>query len=565
MEFYPNMSERQRLLFRHDELVKVRAPRIADWRDLNDYILPRRMRYLHSEKRQRTRNTKMINGTATRAVRILESGMMAGMSNPARVWLRVVAEKRLMRISRNAEWCARATEKALQIFLRCNIYKTLPKVYGVGATFGTAVVYIEPDPIDVIRSYLLPVGQYCIDVDARGRVDTVTREFEMSVRNVVERFGIDRVSDRTRSAYRAKRFTEPVVVIHVVEPRTKRDPDKLDKRNMPWGSYWLEKEANDRDGLLRTGGFKRFPFMAFRWDVTDDANDPYGDGPGIEILGDAIGVQLLEKRKAQAVDKVVHPPMAGPSTVKPTNLSLIPNGFTPVDAIQGGQQFKASQEINHQAPGVIGLEIEKHEKRMKEGMYNDIWLMMASSDRREVTAREVDERHEEKMIQLGPVVDRATDEVIDPLVEYTIAQAIEAGELDPPPPDLQGVPLRVENISILAQAQKLVGTVGLERLAGFTGNIAAVDPSIMDNVDRDELVRNYADMLGVDPSNLTSRERMAMERQARAEQQRAQQMGEAAPALKAGADAAKVLSETDVRGDSALSRLMGSIGAEDLP
>ncbi len=562
------LTLRQQILLRHQDLIDARAPRMQDYRDLSDYILPRRSRFLHSDKRQRTRNTKMINSAAARAVRVLESGMMAGMTNPSRPWMRVVAEKHLMRISRVARWCDLATEKVLRTFLRCNIYKALPKLYGVTGVFGTGVLHVEPDPRDVIRAYVLPTGQYVIDNDARGRVDTLHREFEMTARNLVAKFGVGKVSERVRSAYRAKRFNEPVVVIHAVAPRKDRDPDKLDSVNMPWGSHWLEKDGKDSDGFLRTSGYRRFPFFAFRWDVTDDQNDAYGDGPGIEALGDAIALQHLMKRKAQAVDKIVSPPMTGPSSVKASNLSLVPNGFTPVDAVQGGQQFKASVEINYQAPTALGQEALEHEKRIKESFYNDIWLMMAGSDRREITAREVDERHEEKMIQLGPVVDRGDDELIDPLVEFTIAELIQRGPendgLPPPPPDLEGSVLQVDNISILAQAQKLVGTVGLERLMGFVGNFAAVDKRVLDNVDRDRVVRNYTDMLGVDPSNLTDEETMASERQAQAEAAQAEQAAAEAPALKSGADAAKVLSETDVQGDNALSRLLGSIGAEDL-
>jgi hypothetical protein len=231
-------------------------------------------------------------------------------------------------------------------------------------------------------------------------------------------------------------------------------------------------------------------------------------------------------------------------------------------------KFEPALKVPEQAVNIFDLKIARQEVRIKETFYADLWLMLAASDRREITAREVDERHEEKMIQLGPVVDRGDDELIDPLVEFTIAELIQRGPendgLPPPPPDLEGSVLQVDNISILAQAQKLVGTVGLERLMGFVGNFAAVDKRVLDNVDRDRVVRNYTDMLGVDPSNLTDEETMASERQAQAEAAQAEQAAAEAPALKSGADAAKVLSETDVQGDNALSRLLGSIGAEDL-
>ncbi len=562
----PDMSLRQQILQRQEELVRERNVHFQDWQDLNDYILPRRLRYLSSDRTKRRRNTKIINSTPTRAVTVLQSGMMAGMTNPARPWLRFISDPEVMRqSSRAVAWLGRAGPKVLQTFRRSNLYKCLPKFYGDLSVFGTAALYVEPDPRDVIRGFVLPLGQYLIANDERGRVNTLYREFQMSTLNMARKFGPDNLSSRTKSALSNRRYDEQVTIIHAVEPRDVRNPFKVDYKNMPWRSIWLEKDCNDNEGLLREGGFKRFPFMVARWDVTDDQNDAYGDGCGINAIGDAIALQYLERRKSQAVDKITNPPMAGPSSLLAANVSLVPGGTTIVDTMQGGQQFKASQEINFNSPRIIGEEIERHEQRVDKVFFADLWLMLASTDRREITAREVDERHEEKMIQLGPVVDRLNDELIDPLCELTVATLMARGELDPLPPELTVYPVRVDNISILGQAQKLIGTVGIERLAGFAGNLAAVDKEILDNIDRDQMIRNYADMLGVDPSNLTEQDKMLAERQARRQQVQAEQMGASAQPIQQAAQAAKVLSETDVNGDNALTRTLGSIGARGLP
>jgi hypothetical protein len=553
---------RKQIFIRHKELVQLRDPRMRDWIDLNDYILPRRLRYLNQGKKNAsTRNPKIINGKATRAVRVLESGMMAGMTSPARPWARLITDPRIAGISRVRDWLGLTGPKVLQMFNRSNIYKCLPKYYGDLAVFGTAAIYMEADPQDLIRGYVLPLGQYAAAVGPTGRVNTVYREFEMTVLNLIKKFGPDRVSRHVRDLHKRGAYDHNIRIIHAVEPREVRDPAMADHLNMPWRSVWLEKDGPEEIGVLYEGGYRRFPFMVARWEVTDDAEDAYGDGPGIDAIGDAIAIQLLEKRKAQGVDKIYAPPMTGPSSLRPQQMSLVPNGFTPVDVVAGGQQFKPSVEINYAAPKVTAEVIKDHEQRINEIFMADLWLMMASSDRREITAREVDERHEEKMIQLGPVVDRLNDELIDPLFEFTIARLIETKQIPPMPPELMEAGARVDNISILGQAQKLVGTVGLERLAGFVGNIAAVDKSILDNLDRDQMARNYADMLGVSPDNVTSEEAMAQARAQRAQAEQAQAMAAGAQPMQQAAQAAKVMSETDVNGDSALSRLLGSIGA----
>jgi hypothetical protein len=186
-----------------------------------------------------------------------------------------------------------------------------------------------------------------------------------------------------------------------------------------------------------------------------------------------------------------------------------------------------------------------------------LWLMMAQTDRRQMTATEVAERHEEKMLQLGPVLERLEDELLDPLIDRVFAIALRAGHIPPPPQELQGQELRVEYISILAQAQKLLGTASVERLAGFVGNLAAVNPGVLDKVNMDAMVSEYSEMLGTNPNLLHPDEQVQQARQARAQQQQALMAQQQMAGMVQGA---KTLSETDMEGDTALNRLMGTLG-----
>ena len=179
-----------------------------------------------------------------------------------------------------------------------------------------------------------------------------------------------------------------------------------------------------------------------------------------------------------------------------------------------------------------------------------------------MTAREVVERHEEKMLQLGPVMERLTDELLDPLIDRTFSVLLRNGDLPPPPEELQGMELKVEYISILAQAQKLVGTSAVERLASFVGNLAGVRPEVLDKINFDEMVDQYGGMLGVPPQLIRPDEEVAKLRQARAQQAAQAQQAEAAAASVQGA---RVLSETDTSSDNALTRILSNLGGGALP
>jgi len=150
---------------------------------------------------------------------------------------------------------------------------------------------------------------------------------------------------------------------------------------------------------------------------------------------------------------------------------------------------------------------------------------MISQDNRATpaTATEIAERHEEKLLMLGPVLERLHNEMLSPKIDLTFARIVEAGLLPPPPPELQGVELNVEFVSTLAQAQRAVGVQSIDRLLGTIGAVAQFKPDVLDKIDGDQIIDMYSDMLGVDPSIIVGDARVAIIRADRAEQQQQQQ------------------------------------------
>ena len=180
---------------------------------------------------------------------------------------------------------------------------------------------------------------------------------------------------------------------------------------------------------------------------------------------------------------------------------------------------------------------------------------MINSDRRQMTATEVVERHEEKLVLLGPVLQRINVELLDPLLDDVFEYALEAGLLPEPPEALAGEEREVEYISLLAQAQQAVAASSLERVMGFAGNLVAVFPEIVDGIDSDAALRQYANILGTSPDVIISDEELQAKRQARAEEQQQMQAMQQAGQLAQGA---KILSETDTQNPNALTDLLGT-------
>ena len=565
----PPHGKKSSILRRYVKMENERTTWRTHWMEISDYLLPRRGRYLFEAQNSRgkKRNTKIIDSTGTQALRTMAAGMMSGMTSPARPWFRFSTPNEEQMDDHNVKtWLADVERIVRSILQKSNFYNSVYSVYSELGAFGTAPLYRQRSFDSVIRFRPFTAGEYVIAESDQGVVDTLGRSFTMTVSQIVEKFVIQRDtgkedwtggSDATKRMWNNKSYDELVPVIHLIEPRRKSDIDPsrtANVRNMPFKSAYME-QGSKSDELLFEGGFKTFPAYIPRWDVLP--GDIYGRSPGMDHLGDVKQLQQQQKRKAQAIDKMVNPPMTAPTSLKGKPSTVIPGGTTYVDPLQGGQGFAPAYTVQPRLNEMM-MDIQEVQERIQRGFYADLFAMMINSDRRQITATEVIERQEEKLVLLGPVLQRLNTELLDPLLDDVFQFALEADLLPEPPDALAGTELRVEYISLLAQAQQAVAASALERVMGFTGNLVAVFPDVVDNFNSDNAVRQYSEILGNSPDLLRDSTEVDKVRQDRAQQQAAAQ---AADLAGQAAQGAKVLSETDTQNPNALTELIGRGGS----
>lgn len=549
-------TKRQQLEKMRMTLRSERESFMPHWRDLSDYVMPRRARYTIAERNKGDRrNKKIIDSTATLAMRNLMAGMMSGLTSPARPWFSLTTpDPSLGEFGPVKTWLDDVTKRMRTIFLKSNLYNALPLLYCDQGLFGTSAMAVLEDDQDVIRCYSFPIGSYCLAQSHRHTVDTFVREYAMTVRQLVQRFGLENCSRSVQDQYNNGNYETWIDVAHMIHPNEEYNPEKLAAKYKRFSSCYWELGSDEEGKFLDESGFDEFPVMAPRWNLTGE--DVYGHSPGMDALGDVQQLQAMQRRMIQSIDKMVNPPMVAPTSMQNKKASLLPGDITYVDTTQGSTGFRPAHEIRMPLQELSVL-VGETQNRIKRCFYEDLFLMLANSDRRQITAREIEERHEEKLLMLGPVLERQNEDLLDPLIDRTFAIMLRRGEVPPPPPEISGQELKVEYISIMAQAQKMVATSGLERFVGFVGNLAAAKPDIADKLDFDQVVDEYSDMLGVPPKIVRPDEEVAKIREGRAQAIAAQQRAEQ---LQQVAQGAKLLSETDMNSDSMLSRMAAGAG-----
>lgn len=573
-------TKRQRFEILRAELDNERSTFLSVWRDLGDYVSPMRPRFAVSDvNKGDRRNQKIIDSTATLGMRTLASGMMSGVTSPARPWFRLtVGTQQLAEFGPVKEWLYNVGQIMTTMFLRSNLYNVLPIIYSDMGTFGTAAMMVEEDLDDVMRFYPFAIGSYMIANDSRMKVNVFFREFRLTVRQIIEKYLLDQVSGDidwskasvyVKNAYDRKQLETWVDVCHVVMPNPDHDPNKVESKYKKFlsvtyergtsGSNQLSDVMTNNDVFLRESGYDYFPVLCPRWQINGE--DVYSrDCPALVALGDIKQLQLGERRIMQAIEKMVNPPMTAPTELKNSKVSMLPGDITYINVREGQQGFRPAHEVSARIDQLEGKQ-QQCRQRIQRALFEDLFLMLASSDRRDITAREIDERHEEKLLALGPVLEQLNQDLLDPLIDIAFQIGIRQRLFPPPPEELQGQPLKVEYISVMAQAQKLVGISAIERFAGFASQIAGMDQQALDKIDADQILDVYADSISVAPNIVRTDDEVAQIRQQRAQAQAIQQRQEA---INQASQSARNLSQANMDGDNALTRMIENANANNL-
>lgn len=559
------LSTRDRVLRRIKALELERSSWWSHWKQINDVLIPRSGRFFVTDVNRGERKNDILDDTGTAALTTLGAGMQSGMTSPARPWVRLETDDpELMENANVSKWLDDVTRTILNVFARSNTYNSLHSMYEELGAFGTACAVVLPDYKNVIHFYPLTIGEYTLAASDRNEIDTLGRSLQMTVMQIVQRFVSTReksgsfiwsnVSSQVKNAWDSHNLDAWIPLHQLIDPRLERDSSKLDSKNMPWRSIIIESSGSE-DKVLHESGYKRFPVLAPRWQVT--GNDTYGSNcPGMRALGGILQLQHEHKRKLQGIDFQVQPPIMVPTSLKGQDSDFLPGGVTYYDAMSGqAQPARSAWDVQLDLQHLL-LDIQDVRQLIRSAFFTDVFLSMDNmpgiQPRNE---REVQERHEEKLMMLGPVTERQQGELLTPLVNIAFDACMEAGILPEPPEELQGVELKMEFVSVLAQAQRSTAMAGVDRWIGAIGAIAAAkqDPSVWDNADTDQVVQDAAGYLGVSPEMARGKEDVQAIRESRAKAQQAMaQQQQAAQA----AETAKTLAQAPVTPDNALGQVV---------
>lgn len=469
------------------------------WSKLAEAILPRRYHWLivpNTMTRGLAINQAIKDPTGAQAVRVCTAGMRSGLMSSSRPWFKIKAGLRNFKPDRAGQlWFEDVEDRIYRVYSGSNYYQSSTQMFEDLVVFGTAPRLLYGDKETVIRAYNPCAGEYYLGNGSDNRINSFYRTYNQTVMQLVQEFGLANVGPEVQSLWENKGsgLETEFIVAHAIEPNFSLQmpgmpanlgvvPGNFTYREI----YWLWGRSTP--GPLRTAGYREKPFIVPRWATT--SNDAYGRSPGMDALPDILQLHLMTVRQAEAIDKMVRPPLLASLGLKNQPSSILPGRVTYVEDVSKGMKsiYDINMDIQH-----MTLLIEKIEKRVEKWFFNDLFQMMDNIEgvqpRNEM---EIAERRGEKLQVLGPVVEGIENELADDL-RRTIAIMARRGLLPPKPDSLKGVPLEIEFDSMIAVAQRAAETASMERGITVATNLQQnfPDKSPIDNIDLDKFVQAY--------------------------------------------------------------------------
>lgn len=433
---------------------------------------------------------------------------------------------------------------------RSNWYDINTQFVRDGMVPGTSHLISEEDVGSGRINFTVPHFRECFIAENRfGHVDVNFRVYKMTLRQLVDQFGWERMNEidqSFRQAYEANYHSEKKI-IHAIYPRKDRDPNRDDGKNKPIASMWVLSEPLK---LIKETGYYWMPTITWRWRKNND--EWYGRSPAWDSFVEIVKANQQGRSNLIAAQKAVEPPIVAYSDLR-GKINRGPNAVTYIE-----NTFGHGGTIKERAPmplytGIqlpVAMDMQERSQRIIENNFAVPFFMaltQAAQMKVELTATQVFEMMGEKATVLCTRIGMLESEGLDPMMDRVFEIEARAGRMPQPPgilQELMGAQMEVQYTGPLARLQMRLSKMrSIQSGIGIATQIASVSPEAAELVSTKvnwlKTVEEIFDATGFPQSCLNSDEDVAKIMQAKLKTQQQQQQVEnltpISKALRAGA------------------------------
>lgn len=501
---------------------KARAQRGAwdgRFQEVVDYCRPNADSFTGKKSPGADNVSQIFDATAIDALEEFGSGLHSYLTNPTDRWFGFrPVDSRLLNDRQIKLWCEDVSNTIYHYYQSSGTGHTqaMSEAFLDVGSFGTAVVHQYWK--DGLKFKTFALADCWIKENSERQVDTVIRKIPFTARQIMQEF-----TERPRGFMEAalKQPDRVFQVLHLVMPRSDAPWLEHIKPVKNYTSFWV---CMDTKETLKVDGFQWFPYHVPRW--VKMSTEVYGRSPALKAMPDIKMLNRLEFHLLKALAKATDPPLVVPSEAFLVPLKTGPGAVNYKEP--GSDAIETIPPINFQYP-----ETKADQKReaIRKYFYNDFLRM--EKENVEMTAYEVQDRREEKLRLLAPMLGRQEMELLGPMLTLSYLLCARHGQLPPPPKDVPGG-LKIEYTSPAARAQTGMRAFAMDRYIQRLIPAAQINPGVFDIVNWEAYSRELADAMGTTPKILYSPQQMQRRNEEKAQQEQQAAMLEAAePASKA--------------------------------
>jgi len=519
---------------------RVKAKR-GNWdttfQEIAERVMPQMADFNTRQAEGAKRTEKMFDPTAGLAAQKAVSAIAAfAWPSNQRYQKLTTNNKELNKIQRVKAWFDDATDKLFEARYspRAAFESQMSESALTSFVFGTGGMFLDEDiKRRCFRYKSLSLARTYIVEGADGRIDTVYRCWEWTIRQIASRF--KSIPDALRQKLES-RADDMVEIVHIVCPRDDVDPERLGYHGMPWAScYYLP--GHDKF-VLEEGGYRSWPFGFHRYMTSP--GEVYGRSPAWMALSSIKVLNAQKKSILQAAQKAVDPPLLASEDGVLSAFSQVPGAVN-----YGGLDSQGNQLVKPLITGAnvgIGLDMMDKEREIIAGAFMmDVFRVLVEHPN--MTATQTMELMNERATIMAPIVSRYESEHFSPMTERELDLLVHAGQLPPMPPELieaEGE-YKIEYTSPMRRAMRSSEAIAITRTLEAVTPMAQIDPSVLDSFDLNECAREIGEINGMPAKCLRDIEELKALKEKRATDQQAAQLLEAAPVVsQTAANMAKV-------------------------
>lgn len=502
----------QRMYDRYVQGEKRRVNFLENWSDVANIFLPRKNDIYSPNIDGEKKNLDIYDANPIKYVRKLVNNLLILMINPSQSWFGFeTGDKELDGNREVRDYMKLASDVIRRELFISNFYLNAAEFLTDKVVFGTGVQLFEGQTDRKKKNLFwfsaIPCHKTILVSNDRGDAVTIYSKMRYTATQLVLKYGMDILMHQENEFLRTAflKFDQTLYdIIFGVEHKNDIFHRTKNSKHEFVGMHTL---CNNKF-VLKEEGFFENPYQVSRWTKLSD--EEYGRGPGMDALPDAMTLNTMKQIDLQASQIAMAPPIQGIENSIIGDANLYPWGIT--------FRRPGSDPLAPIFPNVrldiSDAKIKDLRQDIREHFFYD-QMNLIEKDR--MTSTEVVQRKDEDLREVASVMIRMDREWLRPTIERAFGLCVRNGKIPPPPTILQKKELTLKYTSPIAKALETEGADNITRALQVSAPVIQSDPTVMDNVDGDKVLRRNFVRFDVEPEFLRKEADVKKIRQSRAE------------------------------------------------